>query len=433
MIVATGIVLLIVFLIVGAPVGFALGLSGLVGLYLVGGMDAICGVMNTVPYRTAASYTLTTVPMFILMAELIAESGIVKEIFGAAQKWLERLPGGLAIASTFAAAGMAAMSGSSTASAAALSSIAVPEMRNHGYSVHVAAGVVTVAGTLAIMIPPSIQLVLYGIITENSIGKLLIAGVVPGLLTAGMYVVGIVIWSKVNPNVMPPSSTNYSWRDKWSSILPLWAFILLAVIVLGSIYLGVATPTEAAAVGAFGALVIPLVRRQIDIRGIMHAVKRTIKVTTMIFMIIIGAMIFGYFLTLTQATQGLIQLITDLNVSPSIAFFLLVIMYLVLGCFLDVIAIMLITLPLVYPLIIALGFNPIWFGVVVVKLIEIALITPPLGMNAYVVSVSTDIPVEDVFKGTAVMLSFEFITLTLLIFFPSIITWLPSMMFVNLQ
>ncbi len=433
MIILTGIGLMIFFLLIGAPVGFALGLSGVIGLYLVGGVDAVCGVMNTVPYRTAASYTLTTVPMFILMAELISESGVVKELFSAAQKWLDRLPGGLAIASVFASAGMAAMSGSSTASAAALASISIPEMIRHGYKTYVAAGVITVAGTLAIMIPPSIPFVIYGAVTENSIGKLLIAGVIPGLMTASVYTVGIIIWSKVCPNDMPRSSSKYSWRERWQSIRDLWAFAILASMVLVSMYLGLATPTEAAAVGAFGALVIPLLRRQIALQGIRKAIHKTIEVTTMIFMIIIGAMIFGYFLTITQAAQGLISYIGGLHTSRTMVLCLLVVMYLILGCFLDVIAILLITLPLVYPLVISLGYDAIWFGVIIVKLIEIALITPPLGMNAYVVSASSKIPLEYVFRGTIVMLLFEGVTLGVLLYFPSISTWLPSMMLTGIK
>ena len=433
MIILTGIGLMFVMLIIGVPVGFALGISGLVGLYLVGGIDAVRGVMDTVPYRTAASYTLTTVPMFILMAELISESGIVKEIFSATQKWTERLPGGLAISSVLASAGMAAMSGSSTASAAALSSIAAPEMIRHGYRTHVAAGIITVAGTLAIMIPPSIPLVIYGIVTENSIGQLLIAGIIPGLMTAGVYIIGIVFWSKMRPGDMPLSSSVYNWAERFSSLKPLWAFIILATIVVGSIYSGLATPTEAAAVGAFGALVLPLLRRQLGWHGVREAFYKTVSVTTMIFMIIIGAMIFGYFLTLTQAAQMLIAFISESHSSPGLVLFMIVVLYLILGCFLDVIAILLITLPLVYPLMMSLGYHPIWFGVIVVKLIEIALITPPLGMNAYVVSASTKIPLEQVFRGTVIMLCFEFVTLALLIFIPDLVTWLPSHMFESVK
>ncbi len=429
MIIAFGIGALMFFLILGVPVGFALGLSGLIGLYLVGGMDAISGVMNTVPYRTAASYVLTTIPMFILMAELICESGIVKELFSVAEKWLARLPGGLAIATVFASAGMAALSGSSTAAAAALSTSSVPEMVRHGYKEHVAAGVVSVAGTLANMIPPSIPFVIYGVVTENSVGRLLMAGVIPGILTAVVYALGIVLWNKVSATAMPRSSSRYSWKEKFQALRSLWAFILLASLMLVSMYLGWATPTEAAALGACGALLIPLARRSIDVRGIIAAFKRTLRVTAMIFMIIIGAMFFGYFLTITQAAQSLIEFIAGLHTSKEMVLFILVIIYLILGCFLDVIAILLITLPLVYPLITSLGYDAIWFGVIVVTLIDIALVTPPLGMNCYVVSASTGVPLEKVFKGTLVMLSFEMVTLAILIAFPSISTWLPSMMY----
>jgi len=417
------------FLFVGMPVGFALGVSGLIGLYAQGGIDAVLSIMYTVPYRTAANYTLTTVPMFILMAQFIAGGGIVEEVFAAARRWLERLPGGLAIASIFAAAGIGAMSGSSTASAATMASIAIPEMRKHGYSATVAAGVVTVAGTLAIMIPPSIGLVLYGIITENSVGRLLIAGLIPGIMTALIYCVGIILWSKAVPGIMPSPASGSTWRERWRSLRPIWAFIVLALIVLGSMYVGLATPTEAAAVGAFGALIIPLIRGRMSWDVFKEAVLKTIRITTMIFTIIIGAMVFGYFLTITQATQNLIVLIGNSNLPVWFVFGLILLLFLLLGCIMDQVAILLISLPLVYPLVTALGFDPIWFGIICIKLGEIGLVTPPVGMNAYVVSASSGIPLETIFKGTGVMLIFEMFSFILLLSFPFLSTWLPSMMF----
>jgi C4-dicarboxylate transporter DctM subunit len=429
MTIALPVILLLLFLFVGMPVGFSLGISGLIGLFLAGGVDAVFSIMSTVPFRTAANYTLTTVPMFILMAQFISESGIVTEVFTAARRWLERLPGGLAIASVFASAGVAAMSGSSTASAATMASVTIPEMKKHGYSVPVAAGVVTVAGTLAIMIPPSIGLVLYGIITENSIGQLLIAGLIPGGLTALTYVVGILVWNKLKPGVMPPTTSRYSWKERFRSLRPLWAFIVLGCIVLGSIYLGLATPTEAAAVGAFGALVIPLARRTMSWGGFKKAVGSTIRITTMIFTIIIGAMIFGYFLTITQATQNLIALIGEMNAPPWLVLGIIMCLILVLGCMLDQVAILLITLPLVYPLVMSLGYDPIWFGVICIKLGEIGLVTPPVGMNAYVVSAAADVPLEDIFSGIGMMLVFEFVSMVLLLAFPIITLWLPTKMF----
>ena len=420
---------LLLFLFVGMPVGFALGVSGLIGLYAQGGFDAVLSIMYTVPYRTAANYTLTTVPMFILMAQFIAGGGIVEEVFDAARRWLERLPGGLAIASIFAAAGIGAMSGSSTASAATMASITIPEMRKHGYSATVAAGVVTVAGTLAIMIPPSIGLVLYGLITENSIGRLLIAGLIPGIMTALIYCAGIILWSKVVPNIMPVPAGGSTWGERWRSLRPIWAFMVLALIVLGSMYIGLATPTEAAAVGAFGALIIPLVRGRMNWVVFKEAVLKTIRITTMIFTIIIGAMVFGYFLTITQATQNLITLIGNSNLPVWFVFGLILALFLVLGCIMDQVAILLISLPLVYPLVTALGYDPIWFGIICIKLGEIGLVTPPVGMNAYVVSASSGIPLETIFRGIGVMLIFEMISFILLLSFPFLSTWLPSMMF----
>lgn len=419
-------VLLLLFLIfVGMPVGFAMGTSGLIGLMLVGGSSAVSSIMSTVPYRTVASFTLTTIPMFILMAEFISESRIVKELFDAAQKWLGRIPGGLAIATVIASAAMGAMSGSSTATAATMSSITVPEMRKAGYKTEVATGVVAVAGTLAIMIPPSIPLVIYGITTETSIGKLLIAGIIPGLLTALVYSVGILIWNKVSPGVMPGSKA-YSWKEKINALRPLQAFLVLIFIVIGALYTGIATPTESAALGASGALIISLAYRRIDIKGIYQAVFRTAKSTTMIATIIMGAMVFGYFLTLTQATQNAINFIGQLNVPNMVILVFIILLYVALGCILDQIAILLLTLPLTFPLMTGLGYDAVWFGVIATKLAEIGLVTPPVGMNVYVVGATTKVPLEKIFKGTGVMLLMEVITLALLIIFPAIATWLPS-------
>jgi C4-dicarboxylate transporter DctM subunit len=420
--------LMLILLFLGMPVGFALGVSGFLGLLLVGGLESASSILSTVPYRSAAHYTLSTLPMFILMAQFVSASRIVDDIFVAAQRWLERLPGGLAIATIFASAGMAAMSGSSTASAATLSSIAVPQMLRHGYSPRVASGIVTVSGTLAIMIPPSIAFVIYGIITETSIGKLLIAGIVPGIITAANFCIGIFLWKKLSPGSMPPSTSLYTWKDRWVSLKPLWAFIVLSVTVVGSMYAGLATPTEAAAFGAFGALIIPLILRRMTRAGFQQSIAQSIRVTTMIFTIIIGAMIFGYFLTITQTTQNLITFLGGLQVPPMAIMGVIVALYLFLGCIMDQVAIQLMTLPLTFPLVTSLGYDPIWFGVIVTKLAEIGMVTPPVGMNAYVVSATTKTPLEVVFRGTGVLLIMDSISLVLLLAFPSLSTFLPSRM-----
>lgn len=427
MIATTILLLMLLFLFLGMPVGFAMGVAGIIGLFLEGGPSAVISIMSNAPYRSVANITLSTVPMFIFMAEIVSRANIVQEVFDAAKKWLGKTPGGLAIATVVASAGMGAMSGSSTAAAACMSSITIPEMRRAGYDLRVAAGVVTVAGTLAIMIPPSIPLVIYGIVTETSIGKLLIAGILPGVMTALIYSVGIIFWNKCKPGIMPAGQA-FPWREKFASLKPLWAFLILGSVVIVTLYFGIGTPTEAAAIGAFGAAAISLVTRRIDLKGIYAAALQTAKITAMIFTIIIGAMVVGYFFTLTQAPQNVIKAIGGAGLPLWAVMGLVVILYLFLGCIMDMIAILLLTLPLTFPLIMHLGLDPIWFGIIVTKLSEVGLVTPPVGMNAYVVSATVKAPLDDVFRGTGVMLMFEAITIALLLAFPIIATWLPSFM-----
>lgn len=420
-------ILLVVLLLLGVPVAFSLAISGALGLLLTNGVDSLLTILSTAPYRTVASFSLTTVPMFILMAELASSGNLAGPLFNMATRWLGHRRGGVAISVIFASAGFGTVCGSSIAAAAAMSRIAVPEMINVGYGASVAAGIVAVAGTLAIMIPPSVPMVIYGITTEMSIGKLLIAGVLPGLLTALVYSAGIIAWARMSPDAMPALGPS-TWKEKFASMRRIWPFLVLVLVVIVGLYTGIATPSEIAAIGAAGALVICVAIRTIDVSGILRALERTVLATAMIFTIIIGAMIFGYFLTITQTSQHLIDSIAASGMRPWMVMALLVLMYLVLGCFMDQIAILLITLPLTFPLVTKLGYDGIWFGVIVVKLVEIGLVTPPLGMNAFVVSGQTGIPLTDVFKGVGVMLAFEMVTLCLLLAFPEISLYLPSLM-----
>lgn len=420
--------LMVSLIIIGLAIGFSLATAGTVGIVILSGWEAARGILATVPYRTVASYTLTTVPMFILMAEFVSESDIVDDVFIACHRWLERVKGGLAISTVIASACMAAVAGSSTASAAAMSGVAIPQLIKYGYPRKVAAGLVTVAGTLAIMIPPSVPLVLYGIITESSIGKLLIAGIIPGLMTTCLYIIGIILMPRFIQNSIPPSTRMFSNKERFDSLLPIWAFIVLAFVVIGSIYSGFSTATEAAAFGAFAALLIGIFKRRLKRTGITKAISHTIRSTTMIFTIIIGAMIFGYFLTLTQTPQNIIKYISALDMPRWGVLIFIAVIYLFLGCILDVVALLFISLPLTYPLVMSLGYDTIWFGILVVKLCEIGLITPPVGMNAYVVSASANIPLDEVFLGAGYMLLFEMVSLLIIMFFPELILWLPSLM-----
>lgn len=418
-------VLMFLLIALGMPVGFAMGFAGLLGLYCTVDTSVMITYLGSLAYSEVASATLATVPLFILMGELVAAGGIATDLFTALQRLLGRLPGGVAITTIFTSAGFGAMSGSTTAAAGALSRITMPEFRRLGYDDSIGAGVVAVSGTLAIMIPPSIPMIIYGVATQTSIGKLLLAGLLPGILTAIVYTIGILVWGRLKQGLLPVGKS-YSWIEKLGSLKNIWPFLLIAGFIIFALYGGIATPSEVAALGAFFSLIIVVALRRLTWKNFFAALGRTLRTTAMIFMIIVGAMIFAQFLTLTNVTQNLIAWVSDLAVSPWIIMLIIVIIYLILGCVMDQIAILMITLPLTFPLITSLAFDPIWFGVIVVKLVEIGLVTPPIGMNSYIVSGAADVPLERVFKGAGMMLLFEAITLILLLMFPIISTFIPS-------
>jgi C4-dicarboxylate transporter, DctM subunit len=419
-----GVLLLFVFLILGMPVAFALLSSGAIGLFVTD-IDSMFSILTTAPYRTAASFTLSTIPLFIFMAEILARGGFAKDLYKACYIWIGHLSGGLAISSVLASALMGAMSGSTTATAAAMSRIAIPEMDRYGYNRRISTGVIAFGGTIAIMIPPSIPLVIYGILTENSIGKLLIAGILPGILTAIILCIAIYLRSRLNPT-WTPLVKPYSWKERFKSLSSLWSVLLIIIIVIGSIYTGFATATESAALGATGATLIGIITRRLNFRLFLQALRDTIKTTSMIFLIIIGAMVFGYYLTITGASNAVIDNVTSLPL-PSFGILLVILLiYLILGFFMDGIAILLLTLPLTYPIISSLGYDPIWFGILVIFMGEIGLVTPPLGLNAFIVSSISKEPIENVFKGVTFFLVCAFLILVLLVAFPGISTWLPS-------
>lgn len=423
--VTVSIILLLMLLAVGVPVAFALGITGSIGLLATHGPDVLMNQLKIIPFRSAAMGSLATIPLFILMAEFINQGGIARDMFDAANKWLGKLPAGVAIATVFSSAGFGAISGSSTAAAGTFSRAAIPEFKRLGYGMSAASGIIAVSGTLAVMIPPSVPLVMYGIITENSVGKLLLAGFMPGIMTAVVYAVGLIIWSRIDPETLPHGDT-YSWEERCQSLKKIWPFLVIAGSVIISLYSGFATATEIAGIGAGVALIISLATGRMNYRQVFTALISTIKTFTMIMTIIIGAMVFSYFLALNKAPQELIQAIANSGASPFGILIIILGLYLVLGCFMDQIAILIITLPLTYPIINNLGYDPIWYGVLMVKMVEIGLVTPPMGLNAYVTSGATGVPVETVFRGTGYMLLFEMVALALLITFPQIATWLPS-------
>jgi tripartite ATP-independent transporter DctM subunit len=419
--------LLFFMLLIGTPVGFALGISGAAGLYFLGGSQMVLGVLETTPIAATSAYELITIPMFLLMAEFVILSGIADSLFKAAAVWVGRTPGGLGIATAIAGAGFGAISGSSTASAATLSATTIPEMIKHKYEPQMACGVVAISGTLAMLIPPSVMIVLYAIIADQNVGKLLIAGVVPGLLVTLTIILTVLYLVWRDPSCAPRGE-RYSWSEKIGSLRVTGPLLFLFMAVTGVIYTGFATPTEAAGFGAFGAFILALKARKLTLQTSQHALMAAARTSCMILMIILGAQIFGYFFTATQTTQQVVAWFAGLDVSPWIVMTLILFMYLVLGCFMDQIAILILTVPVLLPVITVLGYDPIWFGIIVIVMAEVGLVTPPVGLNCYVVSRCTGRPLEEVFRGIWPHVVAHLILVTLLVMFPDIILWLPSTM-----
>jgi len=427
MISAAALVLLVALLVLGAPVGFALAIAGVAGLWWIGNLDMVLGVLRTTPLSSVSSYEMIAVPMFILMAEFVILSGIANSLFAAAAAWVGRMPGGLAIATALAGAGFGAISGSSTASAATLSATSIPAMLERKYEPKLACGVVAISGTLAMLIPPSIALVLYGLIADVDIGKLLIGGVLPGVLVTFAIVATILALVWQDP-ARAPAGRPYTLREKVRSTGVVGPMAILLAGVTGVIYTGIATPTEAAGVGALGAFLIALGSGRANAATVLAAATKAGHATCMILMIIMGAHVFGYFFTLTQTTQGLVAWVQGLAVSAYLVMALIVLLYLVLGCLLDQVAILILTVPIVLPVVVGLGFDPIWFGVLVIVVAEVGMVTPPVGLNVFVVARYARRPIGEIFSGVWPHVFAHAVVIALLIAFPQIILWLPSTM-----
>jgi len=417
-------IVLIALLLAGVPVGFSLAISGTFGLFLVVDISSIPVLLVNDTYQSTASYLLSTIPMFILMAEFLREGGLTEKIFTAANRWLSGVRGGLAMATALASGGMAALSGSSTATAATMSNVAVPEMKKYGYGDRISLGTVSAAGTFAVMIPPSLALIIYGILTETSISALFIAGIVPGLLTVVGYGLTIVVWGRMNPSEVGGTPQQYTTREKFGSLSGIWPAVVIVALVLGGLYLGVVTPTEAGALGAAGTMVVAVLVGGMRFSGTRNALQRAAETTAMIFIIVIGAMIFSRFLTFSGALDTFVDTLTDLPVDRRVILLLILAMYVAMGTVMDQLAILILTLPVVFPLMVELGYGPVWFGIVLTKTIEVGLVTPPLGMNVYIAAGTVDMDVATGFRGAMRFLPVDFVIITLLILFPEIATFL---------
>ncbi|WP_077213272.1 TRAP transporter large permease [Bacillus dakarensis] len=419
------VVLLLVLLFIGMPIGFTLIAVGSIGIYLVGGPDTFTGILSSTAYRSVNSFTLTTIPLFILMANFISKSNIAKDLYDAVLKWIGHVPGGVGISTVFASAGFGALSGSSIAATSIMSKICVPEMIRARYKDSFAAGLVASStGTLAVMIPPSVPLILYAVQTETSIGKLLIAGVFPGILLA-LLLSAFIIISSIKLDSKIDKST---WLERFASLKTIWPMVILVVIVMIVIYQGIGTSTEAAAFGALGALVIGLAMKRLSFKDVIKSLVDTTHQTAMIFTIVIGGYIFAYFFTLTGTGQSIMLAISESGLSKWAILALIIVFYLILGLFMDLIGSLILTLPLIFPIVTGLGFDEIWFGVVVVLLLEIGLVTPPVGINLFITSKYSGIPVHKVFLGSLPFVGILLLTILILVIFPEIALYLPNNM-----
>jgi tripartite ATP-independent transporter DctM subunit len=419
--------ILIIILLLGVPIAFALAGAGIFGIWLIKGDFNI--VLNMLKTATlfVGDYNLTTIPMFILMAYLSSSSGLAKDLYTAASNWLSDIRGGLAIATVFACAIFGAMSGASVAAAAVMSNIAISNMRRLGYSEVLAAGSVGVGSTIVILIPPSVPMIIYGIATQTSIGKLLVAGVIPGIILSILLAICILIWVAIRPS-HAPEKVKVSWEERWRSVRNIWPSLLLILIVLVLLYTGVVTPTEVGAIGAFMSALIGVAMGRLNWSGAIYAIKETIRTSTMIFLIMIGANIFGYYMTMSRIPQHVVEIVMAMNLNRWIIIIGIIVVYFIISMVMDEIPLLLITLPLTFPLITSVGFDPIWFGVLSTLMVAMGLIFPPVGMVAFVISGASNINLMTVYRGTAIMIITIFITTALVMIFPQIALWLPATM-----
>lgn len=409
----------------GMPVAFAFALVGGLGVFLLKGAGPALGLVGGAPYEWASNGALLAVPLFILMGQFVYQSGISSELYNFTHKWFGRLPGGLAMATTMASTVFGACCGVSLAGCATFGTIAYPEMEEYKYSRRLSTGCIAAGGSLSSLIPPSAPFIIYGVFTETSIGKLFIGGILPGLLLSAMYMAVIYVICKRNPELGPPGPS-YTWREMLASLSGVLGVLILFLLVMGGLFAGVFTPSEAGAMGAFGAFVIVIIKRRMTFTNLKTSLRDSIRTTCFILMITTGAMIFSKFLAVAGFSSLFRNWITGMPLPPDIIMICILLIYIPLGMVMDVLAMILLTLPIVFPVVTSLGYDPIWFGIMLTLLGELGNITPPVGMNSYVVQGVTKVPLEDVFRGITPFAVAMLITVVILYVFPQITLFLPA-------
>jgi C4-dicarboxylate transporter, DctM subunit len=421
-----GMVVLLCLMALGMPIGFGMLLLGFVGFAYLVKLSGAVQILSTVPYNVISNYDYCVLPLFLLMAGVCLYSGLAKSLFRLVYTWIGRLQGGLAVATIGACAMFAAASSSSIATAVTIGVVAIPEMRSYKYDAALATGCVAAGGTLGILIPPSGILIIYGIITEQSISKLFVAGVIPGIVLAVMFMIMIYIRARLNPN-LAPQGPRTSFKTKIVAVGQSFEMLALLLLVIVGLIIGWFTPTEAGAIGAFGAIVLSLIRRRLSWEGFKKSLIDSLRDTGMIFTIILGAFVFNAFLAVSTIPMEVATFVGNLGLPPLGIMIIIIFVYVILGCFIDTMSMVLLTIPIFFPVATSLGFNPIWFGIIIVLMCEVSMITPPIGVNVFVIAgISRDIPMPTVFKGIIPFLTIELVFIALLVAFPQMALFLPS-------
>ena len=422
------IILMIALTFLGVPIALALLAIGAAGNIYLMGLPQTAMQVHMITWETGTNFLLIAVPLFIFMGQLVYHTQIASDLYDFVHKWFGRLPGGLAVTGVFTSAGFGAVTGSSVAAIATMGIMVMPEMKKYKYNLRLATGSLASAGTLAIMIPPSIPMVIYGVWTETSIGKLFIAGVIPGILLAAGFC-GMIIVRCLMDRQLGPAGPVYSWTERLSALTKLMPTAIIFIIVLGGIYGGVFTPTEASAIGAVGVLAVALVMRRVTVKRLKESLWQTGEISAMIYAILIGGVMFSRLLVQTDVTPALVNYIASLEVGPYTVIFLFSIMFLLLGAVLDTFGMLILTLPLVFPICRNLGFDPVWFGIYMTVMMEIAMLTPPIGLNVFVMQrVTPEVPLSEIFRGVLPFVIICLVLVVLIVAFPQLALWLPSTM-----
>lgn len=423
-----GLVIMLVLIFFRMPIGLVMAAVGFGGLVYLRGFEIAFNNLAITAFGNTTVYALTVLPLFLLMGQIIVVADISRDIYSATYKWFGHLPGGLAIATTAACAGFAAICGDAITGTATMATVALPEMRKYNYSMEHASGCIAAGGTLGILIPPSIILILYGVITEQSIGSLFIAGFLPGVLLAALYILVSIIMCTINPD-HGPRGPKFSFIEQLAELKHVWAVLALFTLIIGGIYTGLFTPTEAGAIGAFGSFIILIIKKRFTVKAIYTALFQTMKLMGLIYLILIGAMVFSVFLSLSQMPFALTEFMIGLGLSPVGTLLIIIALFIIFGCLIDSLALVLLFTPIFFPVVSSIGFDPLWFGVIIVIVMQQAMMTPPIGMSCFIISaVAKDVPLTSVFKGVMPFWLATIAIIIILIAFPQITLFLPGIM-----